>query len=291
MLEAPASFAADRLHGYAYAPVTATSDIERATPPAVAAPERSRRHLADLVLHLVRRELSSAHRNTLLGWAWPLARQLAQLAVLVFLFSKVLHLKIEDYPAFVFTGLIAWTWFQTAATAASFSIVANTHFVGNPRFPTIALPFVAVAVPLFDVLMAMPVLLVLLGLEGRLGDTALLLPLLILAQFAFTAGVALIVSSANVYLRDVQNVVAVMLLLLFYLTPVFYGLKNVPAQFHWLLRVNPLTAFVNADRAALFDGQMPALVNVAIGSGTTIAAVGIGLVLFRRLQPGFIDEL
>jgi ABC-type polysaccharide/polyol phosphate export permease len=271
--------------------VSATSDIERATQPAVAAPERSRRHLADLVLHLVRRELASAHRNTLLGWAWPLARQLAQLAVLVFLFSKVLHLRIHDYPVFVFTGLIAWAWFQTAATAGAYSVVANPHFVANARFPTIALPFVAVAVPLFDVLVALPVLLALLAFEGRLGDAALLLPLLIAAQFAFTAGIALIVASANVYLRDVQNLVGVALLMLFYLTPVFYGLKNVPPQFHWLLRLNPLTAFVNADRAALFYGRLPALVDVAIGAGAICVALAAGLALFRRLQPGFIDEL
>ncbi len=255
------------------------------------APARSRRQLADLVLHLVRRELASTHRNTLLGWLWPLLRQLAQLVVLVFLFSKVLNLRIQDYPVFVFTGLVAWTWFQTAMTAASYSVAANAHLVRQPRFATITLPLVAVAVPLFDVLMALPLLLVLLAAEGRLDAAALLLPLLIVAQFAFMAGLALAVGAANVYVRDVQNVVAVALLLLFYLTPIFYGLKNVPPQFHWLLRANPLTAFVNADRAALFDGRVPALIDVAIGAGATALALALGLLLFRRLHAGFVDEL
>jgi lipopolysaccharide transport system permease protein len=265
-------------------------DVAEGTVPATAA-RRSRRHLVDLILHLVRRELASAHRNTLLGWTWPLARQLAQLAVLVFLFSKVLDLNIEDYPVFVFTGLIAWTWFQTALTNAASSVVANGHLVGQPRFPTLALPLVAVAVPCFDVLMALPVLLILLVAEGRLDAAALLLPLPLVAQFAFTAGVALIVSATNVYLRDVQNVVGVLLLMLFYLTPVFYGLKNVPEEFHWLLRLNPLTAFVNADRSLLFYGRLPALIDVAIGAGAAALAVAAGIVLFRRLQPGFVDEL
>jgi lipopolysaccharide transport system permease protein len=265
-------------------------DVVEERHPSIGA-RRSRRHLVDLSLHLVRRELASAHRNTLLGWAWPLVRQLAQLAVLVFLFSKVLDLNIEDYPVFVFTGLIVWTWFQTALVAAAASVVSNGHLVGNPRFPTLALPLAAVAVPFFDVLMALPVLLVLLAIESRLEATALLVPLLIVMQFAFTAGIALIVSSVNVYLRDVQNVVGVLLLMLFYLTPVFYGLKNVPEEFHWMLRVNPLTAFVNADRAILFEGQLPAGVDLAIASGATAVAVAAGLALFRRLQPGFIDEL
>jgi lipopolysaccharide transport system permease protein len=252
---------------------------------------RSRRHLADLVLHLVRRELASAYRNTLIGWAWPLMRQLAQLAVLVFLFSHVLRLNIQDYPAFVFAGLIAFTWFQASLVGAAYSIVSNTHFVTNPKFPTIALPLVAVAVPFFDVLMALPVLLVLLAVPGRLGPTALLLPLLIVLQFAFTAGVSLTASALNVYIRDVQSIVVVLLLLLFYMTPIFYGLKNVPARFHWVLRANPLTAFVNADRSVLFDGRLPALTDISIAVGSTILALAIGLFVFQRLQPGFIDEL
>jgi lipopolysaccharide transport system permease protein len=272
--------------------VASAPGIELAPGAAVSpAPARSRRHLADLVLHLVRRELASAHRNTVLGWTWPLLRQLAQLAVLVFLFSHVLKLGIANYPVFVFTGLIAWTWFQTALTAGAFSVVAHPHFVGNPRFPTVALPLVAVAVPLFDFLVAMPVLLVLLVHEQRLEATALLFPALVFGQFAFTAGLALLVGAANVYLRDVGNLVGVGLLLLFYLTPVFYGLKNVPSQFHWMLRANPLTAFVNADRAVLFDGRLPALVDVGIGAGATVLALALGLALFLRLQRGFIDEL
>jgi lipopolysaccharide transport system permease protein len=273
--------------------VTASSATQDGRSEAIlqSAQRRTRGQLAELVLHLVRRELSSTHRNTLLGWSWPLVRQLAQLAVLVFLFSKVLDLRIPDYPVFVFTGLVAWTWFQTALVAASYSVVANGHLVRNPRFAPITLPLVAVAVPLFDVLMALPLLLALLAAEGRLSETALLLPALIVAQFAFMAGAALVVGAANVYVRDVQNAVGVLLLLLFYLTPVFYGLKNVPEQFHSLLRANPLTAFVNADRAVLYYGRLPALLDVAIGCGATALALAAGLLLFRRLQPGFVDEL
>jgi ABC-type polysaccharide/polyol phosphate export permease len=154
-----------------------------------------------------------------------------------------------------------------------------------------ALPLVAVAVPFFDVLMALPILLILLFADGRLGDTALLLPLLIALQFAFTAGVALLTSTANVYFRDVQNLVVVLLLLLFYMTPIFYGLKNVPPEFHWVLRANPLTAFVNADRAVLFEGRLPAGIDLAIAVGSTLVALPVGIALFRRFQSGFIDEL
>ena len=81
-----------------------------ARPPVTRGAELAR--FRELAVHLARREVTSRHRWTLLGWMWPLTRQLAQLAVLVFVFSGVVDLGIEDYPVFVFTGLLAFTWFS-----------------------------------------------------------------------------------------------------------------------------------------------------------------------------------
>lgn len=249
------------------------------------------RHLADLVAHLVRRQLDSAHRFTVLGWLWPLVRQLAQLAVLVFLFSKVLDLGIADYPVFVFTGLIVWTWFQTAMLEATRSLQTGRHLVFSPHFPDVALPLVAVAAPLVDLLMALPVLVVLLAVEGRLDVTALLFPLVLVAACGFAAGLGMLTAALNVFFRDVANIVGVGLLAAFYVTPVFYGLRNVPERFAWVLHANPMTAYVEASRALLFDGRLPTGRDVAIGLGAAVLALAAGAFVFRRLQPRFVDEL
>src|SRR5918912_3776071 len=119
------------------------------------------RYLRELIVHLTRRELSLTYRDTLLGWTWPLARQLIQLAVLVFVFSKVLNLGIKDYPAFVFSGLIAWTWFSSGILAAARSVLGNRHFAMRPGFPTAVLPIIAISVALFDAIIALPLLLLL----------------------------------------------------------------------------------------------------------------------------------
>jgi lipopolysaccharide transport system permease protein len=252
---------------------------------------RGRRQLLDLVVHLTRRQLDSAHRFTLLGWTWPLVRQLAQLAVLVFLFSKVLDLGIDGYALFVFSGLIVWSWFATGVSAAATSVEGGRHLVLSPRFPDVALPLVAVATPLVDLLMALPLLLVGLAIDGRLGPTALLLPLLLLGTGLFAAGVGMAVAAADVLLRDVANLVGVALLLGFYVTPVFFGLRNVPDRFDWVLHVNPLTAHVEAVRDVLFEGRLPGLRDVLIiGVGSPLVALA-GLLVFRRLQPRFVDEL
>jgi lipopolysaccharide transport system permease protein len=251
----------------------------------------SRRQIVDLVLHLARRELTSTHRFTLLGWAWPLLRQLAQLAVLVFVFSHVLEAGIEDYAAYVFSGLLAWTWFSSGVSAATSSLLDGRHLVFSPRFPTIALPLVAVAVPFVDTLMALPVLLILVAVQEGLHASALLLPLLLVLEFGLIAGIALIVSALNVFIRDVQNIVAVGLLLLFYLTPIFYGLRALPERFVPLLRINPMTPVVESVRAVLIDGRLPAtgdLLRIAVSAAVLLAA---GALIFRRLENRFVDEL
>lgn len=249
------------------------------------------RRVPALVLHLARRELQTQHRFTLLRWLWPLVRQLAMLAVLVFVFSRVLDLGIDDFPLFVFTGLLLWGWFSSGVSMATTALLERRHLVFSPRFPAVAIPLAAILVPLVDALMVLPILLVALAVEGRLEATALLLPPILVVVLALTAGVALITSALNVYLRDVRSAVTVGLLMLFYLTPIFYSLDNIPHDYEWVLRINPLTAVVNATRDVLMYGSVPALTDVAIAVPTAAGLFAVGWLLFARLEPDFVDEV
>jgi lipopolysaccharide transport system permease protein len=248
-------------------------------------------HFYELVVHLARRELSSQHRGTLLGWAWPLTRQLAQLAVLVFVFSNLFDLDIENYPVFVFTGLLAFGWFSSGVQAGSTSVLDQRHLIFQPRFPAAAVPVVAVTVPFVDVLVALPVLLVMLIATGDIGWTALLLPPLLILQLVLMCGIAWLCAAASVYLRDVPQVVIVGLTLLFYMTPVFYRLGDVPERYRDLFLLNPLATLIEAYRSVLIGSPGPSAAKLAFVVAVGLAAAGGGLLLFRRLQPGFVDEL
>ncbi len=138
-------------------------------------------------------------------------------------------LGIRNYPVFVFTGIVAFTWFGSGITAAASSLVGNRHLVFQPRLPAATLPIVGLAVPFVDVLLAMPVLLAMLIATDDLASTALLLPPLLCIQIVFMAALAWLTAALTVYLRDVPNIVAVAVLLLFYLTPVFYPLDRCPS--------------------------------------------------------------
>jgi lipopolysaccharide transport system permease protein len=259
--------------------------------PLPAAPRASATRLRDLTLHLAKRELDATHRMTVLGWAWPLVRQLALLGVLVFIFSNVLELGIHNYAAFVFTGLIAWTWFATGITSATSSLVGQRHLLFQGRFPALVLPVVALTVPLLDVLLALPVLLVLVATSQSLPWTIALVPLLIVMQFVLMAGLAWMTAALSVFFRDVPNLVGVGLLLLFYLTPVFYGLRNLPGKFQRVLQLNPLTTIVEAYRSALLGDPAPGIGRLAAVVAFSVLVAVVGFVSFHRVERRFVDYL
>ena len=243
------------------------------------------------MFHLAKRELTLTHRWTLLGWAWPLTRQLAQLAVLVFVFSSVLDLGIEDFPVFVFSGLVAWSWFSSGLGKATSCLIAQRHLLFQARFPAVVLPIVAVAVPFVDVLMALPILVVMAITSSGLHASMTLLPAVVVVQLVLMAGLAWITSAVSVYVRDVPQVVLVGLTLLFYLTPVFYDASRVPEEYRWILQLNPMTTLLDLYRALLLGHPFPAVAHVVAVTALSVGVALLGYTLFKRLQPGFVDEL
>lgn len=248
-------------------------------------------HFRELVLHLVKREIDATHRMTVLGWAWPVVRQLAQLAVLVFIFGSVLHLGIKNFPVFVFSGLIAWTWFANGISAATGSLIAQRHLLFQPRLPPAVLPMVAIIVPLVDVLMALPVLAVMLLFSEGVPWTIVFIPLLIVAQMLLMSGVAWLAAAGSVFFRDIPNLVAVGLTIMFYLTPVFYGLHSVPQKYASLLKLNPMATIVDGYRALLLGQPYPGVWAVAYTVTFSLVLICVGYFVFLRVQYRFVDSL
>jgi lipopolysaccharide transport system permease protein len=254
-------------------------------------PQPRRAAFGPLVGHLLRREIALSHRSSLIGAGWPLVRQLVQLAVLVFVFSHVLDLGVPDYPAFVYCGLLGWSWFTTALTQSTTAIPDNRNLAMRPGFPTIVLPLLAVLVPLVDLAIALPVLVVLLLVDASLQWTIVLLPLLLLVQGVLSLGLAWLCSSLTVFVRDIPHLVGVALVLGFYVTPVYFDVARVPEQYTWILRLNPMAVLLEAERAVLLGTPFPPVANfIAVVGFSVLLALG-GWAAFRRLAPLFADEL
>jgi lipopolysaccharide transport system permease protein len=231
------------------------------------------------------------HRFTILGPAWPFVRLLVQWGVLAFVFTSLVDLSIKDYPVFLLSGLVAWSWFQSGVSGGTTSLVEKRHLVLQPQLPAAVLPAVGIAVPLLDVLIALPFLLILVAATGVLHWTVVLIPLLLAIQFVLMLGIVWLTAAATVYVRDVRNVVDVAVTLLFYVTPVFYDLRRVPEGVRPYLDINPMTTLVDGWRRILIDGKVPDLAELALVAGASGAFALLAYTVFQRLSGGFADEL
>jgi lipopolysaccharide transport system permease protein len=249
-------------------------------------------YLRDLLRELVARDMKLRYKRSVLGFAWSLLNPLAQLAVLSFIFNLVLPLSITNYPAFLFTGLLAWSWFYSSLIAATSAIVDNRDLIKRPGFPSAILPTVTVTSHLVHFVLALPVLLVFLVLSGiHLTGTVLLLPLIVVLQFALTLGLAYLLATFHVTFRDTQYLLGIFLLLGFYLTPIFYDASVIPPVYQPLYRLNPMYHLIDAYRAILLRGRVPDLRLLAMLSLLILGLVWVGYKIFTRASYQFVEEL
>jgi lipopolysaccharide transport system permease protein len=187
--------------------------------------------------------------------------------------------------------LIAWNWFSGGTVAATGSILSERHLLSHPRLPPSVIPIVAIVVPLVDVLMALPVLVLLLLLEGGVPLTAVLIPVLVVIQLMLMAGVGWITAASAVFLRDVPNIVGVGLNALFYLTPVFYGLHSIPPKYANIIQLNPMADMVNTYRAILLHQPLPSDWAIVYMIVVSVVLALAGFYAFLRVQDRFMDNL
>lgn len=246
----------------------------------------------DLMRELVVRELKERYKRSVIGIAWSLLNPLAQWLVLSFVFSLVVPVKIAHYSSFVFSGILVWTWFQGSLLGGAMAITGHGSFIRQPGFPVALLPVVVVATNLIHFLLALPVLFGFLWIDGQRPSLVLLaLPLVIGLQFLLSLGMVYVIATINVTFRDTQHLLAVALLLFFYLTPVFYDVSAVPEQFRPFYWLNPLTILLDSYRRILLEGSWPQPALLAPLGLVTLLCLWLGHRIFVGASYRFVEEL
>jgi lipopolysaccharide transport system permease protein len=249
-------------------------------------------HFFDLLRVLVDRDMKLLYKRSALGIAWTLINPLLQLAVFSFVFRSVIPINIPQFSSFAFSGLLIWTWSQTALFQATGLITSNKALIRQPNFPTAILPVVTTMTGLIHFVLALPVLIIFLAIDGIQPSSALfVLPLLMVIQFVLTVGLAYPLAAVNVTFRDTQHTLGVLLQMLFYLTPIFYDLNSVPKEFQPLYHLNPMVPLLEAYRAILLKGTQPDWQALLIVSLMVAVILPIGLAIFRRQSNTFVEEL
>ena len=249
-------------------------------------------HFFDLLRVLVDRDMKLLYKRSALGIAWTLINPLLQLAVFSFVFRSVIPINIPQFSSFAFSGLLIWTWSQTALFQATGLITSNKALIRQPNFPTAILPVVTTMTGLIHFLLALPVLIIFLAVDGVQPSSVLfVLPLLMVIQFVLTVGLAYPLAAMNVTFRDTQHTLGVLLQMLFYLTPIFYDLNSVPKEFQPFYQLNPMVPLIEAYRAILLKGTQPDWQALLIVSLVVAVILPIGLAIFRRQSNTFVEEL
>ncbi|MDX1582130.1 MAG: ABC transporter permease [Thermoanaerobaculia bacterium] len=252
-----------------------------------------------LIVTLTSRDLKARYRGSILGYFWSLANPLLLLAVYTIVFTKFFpRPDVQPYSVFMFTGILPWTFFAGAVLESTNVLIANGGLIKKVTFPTEVLPIVVVVSHFVHFLFALPILFVALAIGivfagVPLGWPVLLAPAIMVVQALFVAGVTLMISSAAVLFRDLKDIVANLLNLGFFLTPIIYSLESsfITDTVAGLLRINPMTSYVIGFQDVFFFSRIPSTIDIALMLGWAFAAVWFGLVVFDRLRDTLAEAI
>lgn len=246
------------------------------------------------------RELRSRYKGSALGFGWNFAIPLLQLAVFYLLFGVILGQRPttgtgeQNYAVFLFVGLLPWTFFANSLGAGASAILANGAIVKKVRMPLQLLPAASVLSSLANFLLSLVVLFAVLAIFGpRHPEGLLVIPLLVALQIVMNLGFAYLLAAANVFFRDVQHILGVLLMAWYFLTPVLFPVAIVadrPTE-RELLYLNPMAAVVVSYQRALLDGLPPEWDRLGYSALVALAIFVLGFAYFRRSKGQFEEAL
>ena len=240
----------------------------------------------------VKKEIRGKYKKSFLGVIWSFLNPLLQLLVYAIIFPLILKNQIDNYVIFLCVGLIPWTFFTTCVTQSASTIIANGGIIKKVYFPREILPISVITSATYNFLISTIIILIFLIFYG-VGITTYILfyPLILIVQYLLMLGISFIISSITVYFRDIEHIIGVIIMALFYGTPIVYSMESIPENFRWILNLNPMAHIIEAYRSIFYYQRMPDFSALGILFAITIAICIIGYLIFNKLQKGFAEEL
>ena len=210
-----------------------------------------------LMQSLVARELKARYRGSVLGFFWSFINPLLLLLIYTFVFKYVMPAApqgTDPYPLFMFCGLLPWTWFSASLMEASGVLISGGNLIKKVLFPAEILPIVTVTANMVHFFLALPILVFfLVWFRAPLTATELLwFPVVVAVQYVFTLGCALVLSALTVHFRDIRDILANILTLWFFATPIIYSYQFAPALARRFMNLNPFAHLAISYQEILF---------------------------------------
>lgn len=246
----------------------------------------------ELIKTSVKKDVGGKYKHSFLGVLWSFINPLLQIMVYAIIFPLIMRNSIPHYTVFMVCGLIPWTYFSNVLNRSSWVIIENGNILKKVYFPREILPLSLALSETVNFLISSIIIFAFVLFQGMgISIYILFYPVILIVQFVLQLGIALILSSVTVYIRDLEHFIGVLLQLYFYATPIVYSSDSIPANYKWILKCNPMTYIIEGYRDIFYYHSIPDVKSLAIVFAIGIAVIIIGYMIFNKLQKRFAEEL
>ncbi len=242
----------------------------------------------DLIYQLVRRDIVSRYKRSVLGIGWTLLQPLGMMVIISLVFSTLYH-SIKGYPAYILSGLLAWTFFAQTTSAIISQIVWGGALLRQIYMPRTSFAVSAIGTGLVNLVLSIVPLVFIMLLTGlSIQWSFLFLPISMLLLAAFSLGVGLIIATAAIHFPDVVEMYSIILMAWMYLTPIIYPEKIIPETYRfWLFNLNPMYHIVKIFRMPLFEGVFPDIKTLTLAIVVSFSTLIIGWLFYSKRADEF----
>ena len=246
----------------------------------------------EMVYNLVKKDLRGRYKGSVLGFLWTFINPLLQLAVYTMVFSTIMRVNVDKFYMYLFIALIPWIFFTTSVLSGTISIIQNKDLIKKIYFPRIIIPISTVLATFMNMIFSMAVVILALFISGiGISYYILLLPVIMILEFFLVLGMVFLFSSLNVFFRDIEYILSIIMMIWFYMTPIVYTVEMIPEKYKTLFYLNPMTNIVIFYRDILFYKRMPSFGFMGGVFLYSLAMIVIGFFVFQKLQKNFVEEL
>lgn len=245
-----------------------------------------------LLKELVKRDVSGKYKDSTLGFLWSFLNPLLSMIVLTLVFSFIFGKTIKNFPVYLLCGKLLFDLFSSATNGAMNSIKGNAAIIKKIHVPKYMFSIGAICSEFINFLISLVVLIaVMIVTKAPFYPSLIYAPIPIFFLLVLTFGVGLILATATTFFTDIRYLYNVLIMLLSYMTPIFYPIEIIPARFLPFFKLNPIYAAVSSFRDVVINGVFPATNTLLYLIVTSILSLIIGIYIFRRYQDKFVFNL
>jgi len=247
----------------------------------------------EMIISLVKRDLKSRYKGSVLGFLWMFLNPLLQLCVYTVVFSIIMKTGIEKFYLFLFVALVPWIFFSTCLSGGTTVIFAQQDMVKKIYFPRQVLPIAFATSQFVNMALSFIIIFIVVYFSGMgLHAKALVyLPVVMVIEYILALGITFLTSALTVYFRDLEHILGIVSMAWMYMTPILYDVNSVPEQFLPIFNLNPMTPIIVAYRDILYYGKAPQMETLLNAFILGIVVMIMGEITFAILQRHFVEEL